>query len=235
MKIQPGFERFQSFINYQLQPSTQARPVEKNGVNWKAITISRQTGSGAHAVGEELAKYLQSQAPKDTPPWTLFDRNLVGQVLADHHLPERMARFLTEDRITEITDTVDEFFGLHPQSWILVRKTADTILRLVELGRVIIIGRGAGIITKDLDYVLHVRLVGSPEKRLAHVQEYYKMGEKEARAFMEGEDRGRKRYLRKYFDENIDDPLLYHMVINTDRVSHARAARAIGQLVSGRG
>jgi cytidylate kinase len=229
MKIQPGFERYQSFINYQLQPSG-SPSVGRVQPRWKALTISRQTGSGAHTIGEELAKYLDAQSPKESPPWTLFDRNLVEKILADHHLPERMAKFLTEDRISEIDDTVDEFFGLHPQSWTLVRKTTETILRLVELGNVIIIGRGGGIITRNLDCVLHVRLVGSVDRRLERVKEFYKMEEKEARGFMHREDRGRRRYLKKYFNEEIDDPMLYDAVINTDRVSPAQVAKAIGQL-----
>jgi cytidylate kinase len=230
MKLQPGFERYQSFINYQLQPS-QPRVPAKSASLWRAVTISRQTGSGAHTVGEELAKYLAAQSPKDTPPWTMFDRDLVNKVLADHNLPERMAKFLAEDRISEIDDTLDEFFGLHPQSWVLVRKTAETILKLVDIGRVIIIGRGGGIITRKLDYVLHVRLVGSLEHRIEYVKDYYKLDEKAARAFIHREDRGRSRYLRKYFNEDIDDPLLYHLVINTDKVPPAQAAKAIGQLV----
>ena len=45
------------------------------------------------------------------------------------------------------------------------------------------------------------------------------------------EDRGRKRYLRKYFRKDIDDPLLYHLVINTDFVSYQEAARLIGDAV----
>jgi len=231
MTAQPSFERFQTFINCQLQPADKPRVAGRDGSPWRAITISRQTGSGAHVVAEELANQLQSRAAKELPPWTVFDRNLVEKVLADHNLPERMARFLAEDRISEIEDTLDEFFGLHPQSWTLVRQTADTILRLVELGRVIIIGRGAGIITRNLDYVLHVRLVGSLEKRVEHVREFYQMTEKQARELIHQEDRGRRRYLRKYFHQEIDDPLLYHMVINTDLVPYAKAARAIAQLV----
>ena len=139
-----------------------------------------------------------------------------------------MARFLAEDRISEIEDTVDELFGLHPPSWTLVRQTTETILHMVELGKVIIIGRGAGVITRNLDYVFHVRLVGSLETRLEHVQKYYKMGKKEAQEFIHREDRGRRRYLHKYFNQEIDDPLLYHLVINTDLVSHLKAARVIG-------
>jgi hypothetical protein len=179
-------------------------------------------------VGEELANYLQAHSPKDAPPWTLFDRNLVEKVLEEHNLPERMAKFLAEDRISELQDTMDELFGLHPPSWTLVRQTADTILHLIELGRVIIIGRGGGIITRNLDYVFHVRLVGSLERRLEYVQEYYKMEKKEALEFINREDRGRQRYLKKYFDLEIDDPLLYHVVINTDLIPQKLAARMIG-------
>jgi Cytidylate kinase-like family len=228
MIAQPSLERCKAFIDCHMQAKegllSSTIPTER----WRAVTISRQTGSGAHAVGEELAKYLQSRGPKGACPWTTFDRNLVQKILEEHQLPERMARFLAEDRISEFQDTLDELFGLRPPSWTLVRQTAETILKLVELGRVIIVGRGGGIITRNLDYVFHVRLVGSLERRLEHVQEYYKLGKKEAEGFIQREDRGRQRYLKKYFGLNIDDPLLYHVVINTDLVPHKAAARMIG-------
>jgi hypothetical protein len=235
MIAQPGFERCKAFIDCQLQATGRAAAPIAAGERWRAVTISRQTGSGAHLVGEELAKYMEVHGPKDIVPWTLFDRDLVKKVLEEHHLPERMARFLEEDRISELQDTMDELFGLHPPSWTLVRQTAETILHLVELGRVIIVGRGGGIITRNLDYVLHVRLVGSLERRLQHVQEFYKMGRKQAKEFVEREDRGRRRYLRKYFGLHIDDPLLYHMVINTDGVSYRLAAQMIGEALLSRG
>jgi cytidylate kinase len=228
MIAQPSFERCKAFIDCNLQSTSRIFASTPTGERWRAITISRQTGSGATQVGEELAQYMQLHGPKGIAPWTLFDRNLVQKVLEDHHLPERMARFLTEDHISELQDTMDELFGLHPQSWTLVRQTAETILRLVDLGRVIIIGRGSSIITRNLDYVFHVRLVGSLERRLQHVQEFYRMGKKEAGEFVEREDRGRRRYLKKYFRLNIDDPLLYHMVINTDLISYKLAAAMIG-------
>ncbi|HVV72057.1 MAG TPA: hypothetical protein VHI52_11275, partial [Verrucomicrobiae bacterium] len=44
-------------------------------------------------------------------------------------------------------------------------------------------------------------------------------------------DLGRGRYLKKYFKESIDDPLLYHLVINTDLVSHEEAAEMIAEAV----
>ena len=73
-----------------------------------------------------------------------------------------------------------------------------------------------------------MRLVGSLEKRVAHTQEIRNLGKKAALDLIHAEDRGRERYLKKYFNQNPDDPLLYDLVINTDSVSYEEAAHLIG-------
>ncbi len=231
MNPQLGLERCLSFINCQLRPGAKPPSSAESTARWRAVTISRQTGAGGHVIAEKLAEYLEAHAPKNAHPWTVFDRNLVEKVLEDHHLPQRLARFMLEDRISEVSDTMDELFGLHPPSWTLVRQTAETILHLVQLGHVIIIGRGGHVITRKLDYVFHVRLVGSLEKRVEHMQQVNQLTPKAALDLITREDRGRRRYLRKYFNLEIDDPLLYHLIINTDVISYDQAARMIGLAV----
>ena len=191
------------------------------------ITISRKAGSGSHAVAQELVGRLQARDPKASPPWTVFDRNLVAEVLQEHHLPERFAGSMPEDRVSEIADTLDELFGLRPSSWTLVRKTADTILHLAEIGNVIVIGRGANILTDRFADALHVRLVGSVRRRIEHVEQYLHLDPQAAAEYVRRMDQGRKRYVTKYYEKDIDDPVLYHLVINTDRVSYPEAARII--------
>jgi len=226
-----GLSHCLSFINAQLQPPKTSVGY-RNGTHRRAITISRQTGSGGHMVAAKLAELMQAKTPSDQPPWTVFDRNLVEKVLEDHHLSSRLARFMTEDRIGEISDTIDELFGLHPPSWTLVRKSSDTILRLAELGNVILIGRAANVITRRLPYVFHVRLVGSVEKRVKFMQEAEQLDHKSALALVDREDLGRRRYLKKYFDQDTDNPLLYHIVINTDLVPYEEAAQLIADAVT---
>ena len=41
---------------------------------------------------------------------------------------------MPEDRVSGITETIDGLLGVHPPTRTLVRKTADTILRLAEIG-----------------------------------------------------------------------------------------------------
>jgi len=222
-----GMDRCLTFINCQLRPldaSAQRQAKEPK----LAITISRQTGSGALVVAEQLADYLQARAPKESCPWTVFDRNLVEKVLEDHHLPAKLAQFMPEDRRSAIEDMMEELLGLHPPSWTLVHQVTETILKLADLGNVILVGRGANVITARLPHVFHVRLVGSLEKRIDRVQAAMHLGPEEAKDYIAEQELGRERYLRKHFRADINDPLGYHLVINTDRIPLEAAAQLIG-------
>ena len=216
-----------AFINCHLQPLAAGLSQEEDAGRFKAVTLSRQTGSGGYAVAGQLAKYLQMQGPPEARPWAVFDRNLVQKVLEDHHLPARLARFMPEDRVSQLADIMDELFGLHPPCWVLARKTAETILHLAELGHVILLGRGANVITARLPNVFHVRLVGSLEQRVKRLQQAKGLSAREAVKFADREDLARRRYLKQFFDRDIDDPKLYHVVINTDRLRCEDAARMI--------
>ena len=223
-----GLDRCFSFINCHLQTPKPLPDHKAAGI--KCVTISRQSGCGAHVFAEELAAFLQARTPPGTRPWTVFDRTLMEAVLQDHHLPSRLAAFLPEDRISRFNDIIEELFSLHPPTETVVRQTSETILRLADLGHVIILGRGANVITARLPEVLHVRLLGSVQQRLAHMQQFDHLGRKEALERIEREDGGRRRYLKKYFGKEIDDPLLYHLVINTDLLSLHDAALMVGKL-----
>jgi cytidylate kinase len=196
-----------------------------------SVAISRQAGSGAIRIAEELAAYLQSFTPAEERPWTVFDRNLVAKVLEDHHLPARLAKFLPEDKVSAISDMVDEILGMHPSSWVMVRQVTETMLRLVELGNVILVGRGANTIVSRLPHVLRVRLVGSLDRRVARVEESEHLNPKEALAFIRRTDRGRAAYVRKYLRQDIADVLLYDLIINTDRFSLDEVVHQIGDVV----
>jgi cytidylate kinase len=230
MKEQLAFERCHSFVNLHLQPRSGQVAYEPEPP-CRAVTISRQAGCGAAAVAQKLADYLQPLTPEDQSPWTVYDRNLVQRVLEEHHLAAPVGKFLSEKWRSEFSDTLDELFGLHPPSWILVRRIAETVLRLVRMGNVIVIGRGANVVTAEIKSVFHVRLVASLEARIKRIQETDKLSRKAALAFIEREDRGRGKYLKHYYNKDIDDPLLYHLVINTDLVPYDMAARMIGDAV----
>jgi cytidylate kinase len=226
-----GLEKCISFIESEVQPkgkedsvSAAARP---------AITISRMTGAGGHTVASMLADYLQKHVP-DHDQWTVFDQNLVEKVLEDHHISKRFADVMEEGHKSMLRDSVEEYMGLHPSFWTLVQKTNATILQLARIGNVILVGRGATLITSKLKNVFHVRLIGSLEKRIEYGQQVYDLDRKAALSFIKKRDEGRKRYLKENFDADVDNPFLYHVIINTDLVKYDEAARMIGHEVIAR-
>src|SRR5580704_8037439 len=99
MYAQLGLEKCQPFIRAELKSVTRPERLSRNSPSRLAVTISRQSGSGARIIGEQLAHHLQAHAPTGSRPWTVFDRNLVEKVLEDHNLPSRFARYMPEDRI----------------------------------------------------------------------------------------------------------------------------------------
>jgi hypothetical protein len=192
-----------------------------------AVTISCQTGAGEHEIANRLAEILQAAEPRGAAPWRVFDRQLVEVVLKEHQLPENMAKFIPEDRRLFIEEEIDELLGLHPPAWVMVPLIAETVQRLAAAGKVILVGRGASFITARMTNVFHVRLVAPLPSRIERVQRVEKLPGKAAAKFIATNDRGRNRYAKAYFRRRADDDLLYHLVVNTDRIPCPTAARLI--------
>jgi cytidylate kinase len=195
-----------------------------------AITISRAEGAGGLTVASSLAEYLQKRISSHDV-WTVFSQHLVAKVLEEHHLNKRAADFMKEGHKGVVTDAVEELLGLHPSDWTFVQRTNATILRLAQAGNVILVGRGANIVTSKLKTVFHVYLVGSLEKRIEQAQIVFNLDRKSAINYIKKKDESRRRYLKDNFDKDIDDPLLYHVIINTDLVQYDEAAQLIGDEV----
>lgn len=223
-----------SYIDAQVIPLPGSEQSHLSRRRLASVTLSRQAGSGGRAVAEMLATRLQQAEKEPGPPWTVFDRNLVEKVLEDHHLPKRLAEYMPEDRRPLLDDIVEELLGLHPPSWTLFHQTCQTILNLAALGHTIILGRGANLIAARLDNTVHVRLVGSLERRIERVCVMRHLNPQEARKVIEQEDHNRAAYVKKHFGRDVEDPLSYHLIINTDYVELSEAARLIAQWAQNR-
>jgi hypothetical protein len=198
---------------------------------YPCITISRQTGAGSKPVCEKLVNIMDEYSEPEGVKWAFFDRNLIEKVLEDHHLPKQISDFMPEGKYKHLNAVVNELLGLKPAEWTLIHKTTDTILQLARMGNVVIVGRGANIITSKLKNTFHVRLIASLEKRVEHIKTLMNLSEEEALNYIKKEDEKRKKYLKSYFHADADDPLLYHMTVNTDLLTHKGAAYLIAEAV----
>jgi hypothetical protein len=199
--------------------------------HYPCITISRETGAGAEMVCEELIKILEPVSEQNDVSWTFFDRGLIEKVLEDHNLPKQLSKYLEEEKYRYISGDVDVLLGIHPSQWTLLHKMTESILQLARMGKVIIVGRGANIITAKLKNSFHVRLVAPLHERVKHIMEIENIGEKEAEAFVKQKDKGRREYIKSSFSKNIEDLELYHLMVNTGLMSYKESAEIIAAAV----
>jgi cytidylate kinase len=202
-------------------------PAGKVVGNPPALTVSRLAFSGAHEIAERFLQRPESQG------WALFDRELVHRILKDHDLPETLARYMPEDRDHNLSGLINEVLGVHPSQWELFHYTCDTILKLAEVGRVILIGRGSHIITRELQHVRHIRIQAPMDYRIRRAARQLDIADSEARRRIRQLDSASEAYVRSHFDESLSNPECYDLTINTGRVGLGEAAGLLERLVLG--
>lgn len=231
MKVLGSYEKARIYIDRHYQASEEARLHKRKMNPGPLITISRQTGIGATAICEKLTEYFNKRAIDEYDDWTFFDKELIEKVMDDHHLPEHFKKHLSEEKTAKLDSWFGEMLGITPSKLSLLHKTSRTILKLAEFGNVIIVGRGANIISANLEKTFHVRLVAPLNFRIETAMQLYNVSHKKAAEFIKEEDEARKNYVWKYFHKNVDDPLLYHAIINTNLLKFEEIAEMMGHCV----
>jgi len=222
-----ALEQCNSYIHSQIQGRKNRPYDDTSRPPGPAITISYQTGSGAHMIARQLAKRLQETGSVEDVLWTVFDHHLVGKVLEEHHLPQSLAKYMPEERRSYIQDVMEEISGLRPPSWVMIPQVAETVVHLAESGHVILVGRGANFITARMTNVFHVRLIAPLTSRISRVQKTNHLTNEEAAKFVAQSDLGRGRYEKAHFHVCADDNLSYHLLVNTDLIPIPEAVELI--------
>ena len=200
----------------------------KNKRQRPSLTISRECGAGMDKIGGELVDYLSEVDDSTDLGWALFNQGTIGKIIEDHNLPKNSSPFLNEKSIFPIAEALEQLLNLHPTEWTLFNYSADTIRNLCRMGNAVIVGRAGNFITADLPYSFHVRLVGSPAKRIAHIASRHRISIERATEVVQQTDKSREKLVRRYANVKIEDPRWYHLVLNTDDISAETTARIIG-------
>jgi len=98
---------------------------------------------------------------------------------------------------------------------------------LAAEGNVVIIGRAGQVILGDRSDVLHVRVIAPAELRIERVALRHHIPLQAARLQVEASDRSRRDYLRRDYHVDWNNPELYHLTVNTRRLT----VEAVAELV----
>jgi cytidylate kinase len=114
------------------------------------------------------------------------------------------------------------------------RATEEVILRQAATGAGLILGRGGVAVLRDDPRVLRVRLSGPVARRREQAIRLGEIDAETADRALRQTDRTHAEYMRRFYDADIDDPALYHLVIDATAFSFdecveliVRAAQAL--------
>jgi cytidylate kinase len=170
------------------------------------ILISRQRGAGGLTVAERLSERLK---------WPYYDKNIIKEIAETVGAEEKQLAFLDEtDRniFAEFLNVFRRDPEVSQDEYVQYLKRF--IKTLGEVGSSIIVGRGAEYILPPQD-ALRIRLVGESDTRSRFAAQKYNFQEEEALKLLKKWDQERKKFVKRHFDKDIDDPANYDLVINT--------------------
>lgn len=225
-----SLERAKSYLDVHLTRTPQSDGYQPP-TEGPFVTISREAGAGAPEFAQSLADLLSTRDKQGQVQWTVFDQQIVERVLEDQNLSPTLARFLPEDRVSNITGSVGEIVGLHPNLWALVQRTNSFMNELARHGRVILVGRGANFATAGLRGGTHCRLVAPEQNRAFRVATEQNITVQEGHSIIRRIDSARRHYVRSVFDTDVADPSSYDVVINTTRVPITQSLALIARQV----
>jgi CMP/dCMP kinase len=185
------------------------------------VTISRQYGAGGSEVAKRAAAALE---------WRVVDNELVEQVAARAGLsPERVAQ--REERVPTFIERLartlaaatPEVFPPPASAGAVIDMPEADLVRITEVvvgeiaaqGRVVLVGRAApAVLARERD-ALHVKLVAPRAFRIQVAAARLGCAAAQAAAVLDETDTMRARYNREYYRRDWDDPVNFHMVLNT--------------------
>lgn len=180
------------------------------------VTISRQTGAGGHTLAEALVREMEATGSPLLRGWQILDQELCRKILEDAKLKVTMEELLTEKFVHEIRNYVDQLFKDAASQIAVFHEMARIIRTFATLGKVIVVGRAGSLLTQDLPLGIHVRLVAPKEDRIATMMRQFHLTRQEAERQVREHDQSRARLIQSYFyGRDINDPLLYNLVVNT--------------------
>jgi cytidylate kinase len=182
------------------------------------ITISRQSGAGAHAVAEILVDRLGGD-------WKVCDKDIIDELARSAQVGSRTVASLDERRHswmdemirTAFQERVLDSMGYH-------RHLARVLLTLAHEGHNIIIGRGANFL---LSNALNVRLEAPEAFRARYRMGIAQISYEEAVKLNRQVDRERASFTRSIFDRDTSVTSAYEMVLQTDKIGFDGVAAII--------
>jgi len=199
------------------------------------VTIRGQLGSGAPEMGKLIADKLHAD---------YVDREIIAKVAALLNRRKRgvRAKEMPPGSLAgRIAETLGrgylfgvDYQGVYLPAWEIplddtryLAALESVIKELAESPSIVIRGRGSQLILKDYPSALHVLVVAPLEMRVKRVMESLNLDEDSAKKEIAHYDSSRREFIKRYFQAELEDPVHYDLVLNTEHLSFEAAASIV--------
>jgi CMP/dCMP kinase len=184
----------------------------------RAITISREYGSGGGEIASRLARRLG---------WVLIDHAIVERTALEMGTSQEEAEAHDESTggiVSQLLNFMQNLYPAYmvnapPEAFLSAEdywRTEDKIVRAAAArGHVVIVGRASQVILADLHDVLHVRVIAPFEKRVAYVMQREGVDRHTATSRIHTKDHERAAQMEREYHHHPDEAHLYDLVLNT--------------------
>jgi cytidylate kinase len=179
------------------------------------VTISHAAYSGGSAIAERVATSLN---------YRRIDREVLIEASRRYGIPEA--------KYTEVLETEGRWWERWVESLRLYRITLQAAMcEVAQGGNLVYYGRAGHVLFPGISHVFKVMVVAPIEYRIQQVKARNNMEPESARQFVKEMDRVRGRRFRALFNDDWQDPLAYHLVINSSLMSTETASHLIVEAV----
>ena len=182
------------------------------------IAMTQEMGSLSKDVALQLTQTMNL---------TVLRHEMAEHVAGKMHVPTSLINRLREGKagLVERMTTDQERLALY---------TAEEVLELANRGQVVLRGWGATCLLRPVPHVVCVRVTRSFKKRVEWLMENMEIDDREfAAAEIRRSDEAHASRMHQQFGVTWGDPLLYDLVLNTDRLTVESCVEQI-RLLSGR-
>ncbi|MPQ97298.1 cytidylate kinase-like family protein [Modestobacter sp. I12A-02628] len=181
------------------------------------MTVSASFGAGGQDVAPAVARRLGLPFHDRAIPVTVASR--LGVPVEDAEAnDETVVRGLWR-LVASLGTMPDPVGGVLPTTTLpderAYREQTERVLEEIAAGPGgVVLGRAAAMVLRGRPDVLHVRLDGPAERRLAAAVDLTGQPEKEVRRLMATNDRAREAYVRQFYRCDPTDARHYHLVVD---------------------
>lgn len=185
------------------------------------VTISHQMGTGGAEIGMALAQRVG---------FRYVDQELIQDAVRRYGLAEAKLSHLDESK-----PTLFERFDTETRHYITILQT--TLLDFAEADDVVLMGRGGQWLLRGIPHVLRVRIIAPLEQR---VRQWIKRtaeltgetpNQRAVADLVRRDDTERAGRMRYLYEVDIADPILYDVVVNTEKLAAGAVVEMIEHLV----